>query len=97
MESHFAKDICFDSFIRGCCFLLGGSDSAELREGLLQRLVADAIGQVAYVKFVSHWGSPFKEKKPCGASTQRDPSSEGGATRHSIIGRQLREAAAALE
>jgi hypothetical protein len=58
----------------------------------LQRLVAHAIGQVAYVKFVSHGGSPFKEKKPCGASTQRDPSSKGAATRHSIYERLLPEA-----
>src|SRR5262249_46377192 len=42
---------------------LGRGDGAELREGLVQRLVADAIGQVAYVKFVSHWGSPFQKRK----------------------------------
>src|ERR1700761_7164863 len=71
---------------------LGGRDGTELAERLLQGFVANAVGQIAYVKFVFHWGSPFKEKKPCGASTQRDPSSEGAATRHSINERRLHTA-----
>jgi len=42
---------------------LCGGHCAELREGLVQRLVAHGIGKIADVKFVSHWGALVQKRR----------------------------------
>ncbi len=62
---------------------LGGAHSPELRESILQILIAHGVGEIAHVKFVAH-GEPLSKYQSNHVELQRirTHSIDGAASRH---------------